>query len=135
MRGDADLLMAYPKEVPAHAVRVTLTDFTGEPREVSLDTRLNPVENAQALYERAKKREGRLEGAAAREEGLRAELTELTELLGRVPTLSDAEIKTLSQTYLSETKPQGRAAHRERVTPVRKGSPSGWAAVPKATTS
>ena len=121
LRGDADLLMAYPKEVPAHAAKVTLTDFAGEPREISLDTRLNAVENAQALYERAKKREGRLEGAAAREEGLRAELTELTELLERVPTLSDAEIKTLSQTYLSETKPQGRAAPGTRYT-----SPQGF---------
>ncbi len=121
LRGDADLLMAYPKEVPAHAAKVTLTDFEGELREVSLDTRLNPVENAQALYERAKKREGRLEGAAAREEGLRAELAELTELLGRVPTLSDADIKTLSQTYLTETKSQGRAAPGTRYT-----SPQGF---------
>ena len=121
LRADADLLMAYPKEVAAHAVKVVLTDFAGEPREISLDTRLNAVDNARALYERAKKREGRLEGAAAREEGLRAELAELTELLGRVPTLSDAEIKTLSQTYLTEAKPQGRAAPGTRYT-----SPQGF---------
>ncbi len=121
LRADADLLMAYPKEVPAHAANVTLTDFAGEPREITLDTRLNAVENAQALYERAKKREGRLEGAAAREEGLKADLAELTELLARLPTLPDDDIKTLSQAYLSETKAQGRAAPGTRYT-----SPQGF---------
>ena len=121
LRNDADLLMAYPKEVSAHAVKAVLTDFTGEPREITLDTRLNAVENAQALYEKAKKREGRLEGAAAREEGLKADLAELTELLERLPTLSDADIKTLSQTYLTETKAQGRAAPGTRYT-----SPQGF---------
>ena len=54
--------MAYPKEVSAHAVKVVLTDFTGEPREITLDTRLNPVENAQALYEKAKKTGGEARG-------------------------------------------------------------------------
>ena len=121
LRSDADLLMAYPKEVPAHAVKAVLTDFEGEPREVSLNARLNPVENAQVLYERAKKREGRLEGAAAREDGLKTDLAELISLLERLPTLSDAEIKTLSQTYVNETKPQGRAAPGTRYT-----SPQGF---------
>ena len=121
LRGDADLLMAYPKQVPPHAARVTLPDFSGEDREVALDTRLSAVENAQAFYERAKKRESRLEGAAAREEGLKTELAELTELLGRLPELPEAEVKALSQAYLSGTKPQGRAAPGTRYT-----SPQGF---------
>lgn len=110
LRADADLLLAYPKEVPPHAARVTLTDFSGEPREIALDTRLNAVENAQARYERAKKREGRLEQAASREAGLRAELGELTDLLARLDELPEAELKDLSARYLSDTKAQGRAA-------------------------
>lgn len=121
LRADADLLLAYSQEVPAHAARVTLTDFSGEPRDITLDTRLSAVENAQARYERAKKREGRLEQAASREAGLRAELRELAELLARLPEFSEAELKTLSQTYVSETKPQGRAAPGTRYT-----SPQGF---------
>jgi predicted ribosome quality control (RQC) complex YloA/Tae2 family protein len=121
LRADADLLMAYPKAVPPHAAHVTLTDFSGEPREIALDARLSAVENAQALYERAKKREGRLEQAASREEGLKTELTELTELLGRLPELLDAELKALSQSYVAETKPQSRAAPGTRYT-----SPQGF---------
>ena len=121
LRGDADLLLAYPKEVPPHAPRVTLTDFSGEPRTITLDTRLNAVDNARALYERAKKREGRLEQATTREASLKTEVTELTELLGRLPEMLEPELKALSQTYLSETKPQGRASPGTRYT-----SPQGF---------
>lgn len=121
LRGDADLLMAYPRQVPAHAARATLPGFSGEPREIVLEPRLSPVENAQALYERAKKREGKLEGAIAREEGLRTELAELTGLLERLPDLSETELKTLTTAYLNDTKTSGRAAPGTRYT-----SPQGF---------
>lgn len=110
LREEADLLLAYPQSVPPHAARVTLTDFSGGPREIALDPRLSAVENAQARYARAKKREGRLEQAAAREAGLRAELGELSALLEDLGSLPEAEIRDLSTRYLSETKTQGRAA-------------------------
>ena len=121
LRGDADLLLAYPKEVPPHAARVTLTDFSGEPRDITLDARLSATQNALGLYERAKKREGRLEQAATREADLKTEVAELTELLGRLPEMPELELKTLSQTYVSETKTQGRAAPGTRYT-----SPQGF---------
>lgn len=121
LREDADLLMAYPKRVPPHAAVVTLEDFSGKLREISLDPRLSAVENAQALYERAKKREGRLEQATVREETLKTERTELTDLLERLPQLGEAEIATLSRRFVSEREPQGRAAPGTRYT-----SPQGF---------
>jgi len=121
LRGDADLLLAYPKEVPPHAARVTITDFSGQPRDITLDARLSATQNARGLYERAKKREGRLEQAATREADLKTEVAELTELLGRLPEMPELELKTLSQTYVSETKTQGRAAPGTRYT-----SPQGF---------
>ena len=110
LRADADLLMAYPKRVPVGAASVTLPDFTEGERTVRLEPRLNAVENAQALYERAKKREGRLEGSVARETELQTELAELTGLLGRLPELPETELKDLGDRYVSEAKPQGKAA-------------------------
>ncbi len=121
LRGDADLLLAYPKAATPHAERVTLTDFSGEPRTITLDARLSAVDNARALYERAKKREGRLEQATDREASLEAEVADLTDLLERMPDLPEPELKTLSQTYVAETRPQGRAAPGTRYT-----SPQGF---------
>ena len=89
---------------------MTLPDFTEGERTVRLEPRLNAVENAQALYERAKKREGRLEGSAAWETELQTELAELTGLLGRLPELPETELKDLGDRYVSEAKPQGKAA-------------------------
>lgn len=121
LREDADLLMAYPKQVPPHATRVTLTDFSGEPRSVTLDARLSAVENAQALYEKAKKREGRLEQASTREETLKTELNELTSLLGRLSGLSETDLRALSLRYVSEREGQAKAAPGTRYT-----SPQGF---------
>ncbi len=110
LRSDADLLMAYPKAVPPHAEAVTLEDFSGEPRALKLDPRLSAVENAQVFYDRAKKREGRLEQAATREEALKAERAEIAALLEDLPNHSDAEMADLSRRFLSERAPQSRAA-------------------------
>lgn len=121
LRAEGDLLMAYAHQVPPGASEVTLTDFAGGAKELELEPRLSAVENAQARYERAKKRLGRLEGAETREETLRAELRTLSELLARLDVLGDADLKDLTARYVAEPKPQGRAAPGTRYT-----SPQGY---------
>jgi len=121
LRETGDLLMAYQYQVPPNAQRVTLSDFAGEPRKILLDARLSAVENAQAFYERAKKRQGRLEGAEAREEVLEEELAEVKALLGRLETLSEEELGALAHEHVSEPKAQVRAGPGIRYT-----SPQGY---------
>jgi len=57
----ADLVMTYHSELSRGAAEVVLTDpATGKPVKIPLDPRRSPVENAQALYKRAKRlRRGR----------------------------------------------------------------------------
>jgi predicted ribosome quality control (RQC) complex YloA/Tae2 family protein len=57
LRAMADLLLARLKEVPKGAERVRLTGFDGTPVEIPLDPALSPQENAQKLYERARRLE------------------------------------------------------------------------------
>jgi predicted ribosome quality control (RQC) complex YloA/Tae2 family protein len=59
---DADLLMIYHREVPRKTKEVTLTDpATNEHVKIALDPSRSGLENAQALYERAKRlRRGRV---------------------------------------------------------------------------
>jgi predicted ribosome quality control (RQC) complex YloA/Tae2 family protein len=59
---DADLLMIYHREVPRKTKEVTLTDpATNEHVKIALDPSQSGLENAQALYERAKRlRRGRV---------------------------------------------------------------------------
>ena len=57
----ADLIMTYQSQLSRGAAEATLTDpESGEPVKIPLDPRLSPVENAQALYKRARRlRRGR----------------------------------------------------------------------------
>ena len=57
----ADLVMTYHSELSRGAAEVVLTDpATDAPVKIPLDPRLSPVENAQALYKRARRlRRGR----------------------------------------------------------------------------
>ncbi len=57
----ANLVMTYQSELSRGAAEATLTDpETGEPVKIPLSPRLSPVENAQALYKRARRlRRGR----------------------------------------------------------------------------
>ncbi|MEJ2502130.1 MAG: NFACT RNA binding domain-containing protein, partial [Gemmatimonadota bacterium] len=57
LRQRADLLMARLREVPRGSDAVELRDFEGEPVTLELDPALSAVENAEALYDRARKRE------------------------------------------------------------------------------
>jgi len=65
----AELLLAYAHQVPLGAEAVELPDFeTGEPVRISLDPGKTPVENAEALFQSARKDEA----AARRAEALLA---------------------------------------------------------------
>jgi predicted ribosome quality control (RQC) complex YloA/Tae2 family protein len=56
LRHNADLLMAQLHRVSRGDTKVTLDDFAGGSVVVELDPRLGPADNAQALYDRARKR-------------------------------------------------------------------------------
>ncbi|HEY0809258.1 MAG TPA: NFACT RNA binding domain-containing protein [Longimicrobiales bacterium] len=53
----ADLLMAYATTITRGVRKVTLPDFEGTNREIELDPALSPIENAQELYQEAKKQQ------------------------------------------------------------------------------
>ncbi|CAN5902058.1 NFACT family protein [soil metagenome] len=108
LRGQGDVLMAYQYQVPANVDRVTLPDFAGGELSLQLDPKLSAVDNAQAFYERARKREGRVQQAEAREEALTAELAGLETLLANLPAASDARIKDLLEHHAPKTKAQTR---------------------------
>ena len=63
LRGKADLLLARLKEVPKGAEKVVLEGFDGKPVEIPLDPALSPQENAQKLYQRARRLEALAERA------------------------------------------------------------------------
>lgn len=66
LRGLGHLLLARIQDVPSGVATVTLEGFDGAPRDVELDPRLSPAENAQAYYARA----ARAERASSRLPGL-----------------------------------------------------------------
>ncbi len=66
------ILLAYKNDVPRGASAVTLPDFDGAPREITLDPARDAVANAEALFDEARRRERALKRlpdavAAARE--------------------------------------------------------------------
>lgn len=121
LRAQADVLMAFQKQVPPHAEEVTLSDFSGEPLTVTLEPRLDAVGNAQALYERAKKREQRRTQAQTREDDIFTELEEVEGLLEGLETLSPTRLDELSDTYVAKPKKQVRAQPG-----IRYKSPQGY---------
>lgn len=56
-RARADLLMAYSSTITRGAARIILPDFEGNPLEMELDPSLSAIENAQALYQEARKQQ------------------------------------------------------------------------------
>ncbi len=85
LRHHADLIMIHLKELSRGMTRAKLLDVeSGSPVEVALDPRLGPIENAQALYERAKRlRRGRPR-VEARKRRLEKEIAVLEEGLDAV---------------------------------------------------
>jgi predicted ribosome quality control (RQC) complex YloA/Tae2 family protein len=81
LRRTADLLMARLHEVPRGARQVELEDFEGGTETVELDPALSPAENAEKLYDRARKRDRAAERLPARVRAVRSEEAELSRLV------------------------------------------------------
>lgn len=103
LREQADILMAYQHQVAKGAASVTLTGFSGEERKIALEPNLSALENAQLLYERAKKREQRKIQAEARVPHLQERLGALGEQLETLSELPDDALDALHQEMIPET--------------------------------
>ena len=57
LRARADLLMAYASTITRGAKQITLPGFDGRPVTIELDTARSPIENAQAMYQEARKQQ------------------------------------------------------------------------------
>ena len=109
LRDQAALLLAHQKEIPAKVATFMLKDFNGDLHTLTLNSKLNAVENAQTMFERAKKLERRADQAQVREGDLITELAKLKETITSLDKLSLKEIDQLSKTYANKPKEQFRA--------------------------
>ena len=108
IRQVADLLMAYQHAVPDHVREVELEDFSGEPRRIALDPKLDAVGNAESFYTQARKRERRAERAVDRIEELEAEVAALEARLSELDRLGVDRLEELAERYAPEEKTQER---------------------------
>ena len=108
IRQQADVLMAYAHSVPDKASHITLTDFGEKPITLQLDPKLSATQNAQRLYERAKKREVRSEQADLREPELKEKGKRLSHLLAELESKSNQELDALLERYAPKKQVQER---------------------------
>lgn len=106
LRRQADLLLAYQRNVPDHVAEVELEDFSGEPITISLDPKLDAVENAESLYTQARKRERRGERAIGRIEELEQEQQAIGDRLATLPDLTLDQLEELAETVAPKDKAQ-----------------------------
>ena len=121
LREEADLLMAYQYQLPKHVESVEVTDFTGQPRSLRLDPRLDIVANAEQRYSQIKKRQQRHVQAQQRQGLLEQELTELDNLRQALPERSNAELDALLAKHAPPREQQYRS-----VPYIRYRSPQGY---------
>ncbi|UCH26664.1 MAG: NFACT family protein [Trueperaceae bacterium] len=91
----ADLLLTHQRRIPPKAKKVELDDFEGGVVEIPLDPRLSTAQNAQVLYQRAKKRQQKAEKACQRREELQAELQDVETRLANLDGQSDEQLSRL----------------------------------------
>jgi predicted ribosome quality control (RQC) complex YloA/Tae2 family protein len=111
-RERADLLLAYASTVTRGIGRVTLPSFTGGNLDIDLDPSLGPVENAQLLYNEARKHDRalkRIPGIVKETENQRDQAKALL-LRARNGELTDADLKTIAEK--PAVKPQQPFAER-----------------------
>jgi hypothetical protein len=103
LRRRADLLMAQLHRVPKGAERAELDDFEGGTVVAELDPTLGPVDNAQALYDRARKRE---RAAARLPERVRDAVAEANRLAALLESLDrgDADAEEAAR-WVARTRP------------------------------
>lgn len=112
LRAQGDVLLARLHEVPRGASRATLADFEGGTIELELDPKLSPADNAQALYEAARKRERAARRMPALIAETRRRIAALEELARRAESgeATGAEIDAaLPQTQTSTKAGEGAA--------------------------
>ena len=97
LRREADLLLAYAHTVPPGAATVTLTDFDGAERAVTLDPRLDAPANARARYDRAKRREARAERARRQLADLRQEARDAEARRDGIDALPEADLRRAAE--------------------------------------
>jgi predicted ribosome quality control (RQC) complex YloA/Tae2 family protein len=93
LRGEGDLLLAHAHRVPPGSDRVTLPAFEGGETELSLDPSASAAANAQARYDRARRREARAERALRRADALERERAELAAALAGLDDATDEELR------------------------------------------
>ena len=96
-RTRADLLMAYSSTITRGARRITLPDFEGRPLDIELDPSLSAIENAQELYQEARKQQRaaqRLPRLIEDAQAARARLLEL-DRRARAGQLTAADVRAL----------------------------------------
>lgn len=81
LRQRADLLMARLHDVPKGSATVELEGFDGDVLSLQLDPALSPVENAEALYDQARRRERAADRLPSRVRAAVAERNRLETLL------------------------------------------------------
>ncbi|MFW6331237.1 MAG: NFACT RNA binding domain-containing protein, partial [Gemmatimonadota bacterium] len=124
LRRRADLLMARLHAVPKGAATVELEDFEGGTVRLELDPSVSAVENAERLYDRARKRERAARRLPARVREASAERDRLAALLESVE--SGAPDQDALAYWVSRVRPtEGGGADPEERVPFRSFRSSG----------
>ncbi|NIP79188.1 MAG: DUF814 domain-containing protein, partial [Gemmatimonadetes bacterium] len=124
LRHRANVLMARLGEVERGARSVELADFEGGTLTLELDPSLSPAENAERLYDRAKKRERAARRLPARVREAIAERNRLERLLESLDA-GEADPETVAR-WLSEVRPDdGGGSEAEVRLPYRRFRSSG----------
>jgi predicted ribosome quality control (RQC) complex YloA/Tae2 family protein len=121
-RASGDLLLAYAATITRGVARVTLPGFEGGEVEIELDPKLSAIENAQAIYEEARKHQRaiqRIPNLIAAAEKERARITALLERARR-GELSVVDLKEIAE----RPAPKPQQPHAERL-PYRRYQTSG----------
>jgi hypothetical protein len=124
LRKRADLLMAQLHRVRKGATTVELDDFEGGSVVVELDPTLGPAENAQRLYERARKRDRAATRLPDRVRAAVAERNRLESLLADVEA-GRADPKEVRRWVAAVRPSEGGAAQDEERLPYRRFRSSG----------
>ena len=112
LRAHGDLLLAYASTVTRGVSRVTLPDFDGGNVDIELDPKLSAVDNAQALYEEARRQDRALKRIPSLIAEASRQREKLAGLLARAERgeLSDTDLKEISDRPVA--KPQQQQGER-----------------------
>jgi len=110
LRSEADLLLAFARQVEPAAAEVRLTGFDGADVLLTLDPRLDAAANARARYDQARRREARAERAAAQRGTLTETVSALEARLAALPDASDAELTRLAGALVEQRRSEQRGS-------------------------